>query len=207
MAQRADFHRYDVLEHSFRCVRYAPSSIRLTALLHDVGKPYCFLRDGNFYAHPEEGARIAHDILTRLKAPKKQIGNIETLILLHMRDYDLKMRERKVKTIILEHETLFCDLLALKQADYSACKDDLSPAPCVVKWKTIYQDLKDTHIPLSVSQLAVNGTDLLNLHIPSKSIGTILQLLLRECALNGLRNEKNTLLLRAQKFYTKKENL
>ena len=39
MAQRADYHRYDVLNHSLRAVYYAQKEVRLAALLHDVGKP------------------------------------------------------------------------------------------------------------------------------------------------------------------------
>ena len=49
--QRLDFHKYDVLEHSFRAVLYAPRDIRLAALLHDVGKPFCYRRDGNTFLH------------------------------------------------------------------------------------------------------------------------------------------------------------
>ena len=52
MNQRKDFHVFDVLEHTIRCVGHAPAEIRFAALFHDVGKPFCLLRDGNFYAHP-----------------------------------------------------------------------------------------------------------------------------------------------------------
>ena len=103
MRQREDFHRYDVLEHSFRCVRYAPPEIRFAALLHDAGKPYCYLRDGNFYEHAKEGARIAEKILTGLKAPKKLIVETKTLVSLHMKDYNLQMRPNKIRRTIVEY--------------------------------------------------------------------------------------------------------
>ncbi len=74
MAQRADFHKYDVLEHSLRATMYAPKELRLAALLHDVGKPFCVLRDGNSFAHPTEGERIVKEILHRLKAPNRTIS-------------------------------------------------------------------------------------------------------------------------------------
>ena len=137
MAQRKDFHDHDVLEHTFRCVRYAPPAIRWAALLHDCGKPLCMLRDGNFYAHPAEGARIAEETLVRLKAPVRLTEETKTLVLLHMRDFNLQMREGKVRREIVHAYPLLEKLFALKQADYSACKDDLSPAPSVVKWKRI----------------------------------------------------------------------
>ena len=70
MEQRADFHKYDVLEHSLRACAYADKRVRLACLLHDVGKPLCALRDGNSYAHPQEGAMLTKTILQRLKAPR-----------------------------------------------------------------------------------------------------------------------------------------
>ena len=48
MQQRKDFHLYDVLEHSLKCFLYAPQSIRLSALLHDVAKPFCFEKTAIF---------------------------------------------------------------------------------------------------------------------------------------------------------------
>jgi len=47
------------------------AELRLAALLHDVGKPYCYANFGNYHRHEIEGARIAEEILTRLKAPNK----------------------------------------------------------------------------------------------------------------------------------------
>ena len=114
MPQRADFHRYDVLEHSFRCVRYAQPFVRWAALLHDAGKPLCFLRDGNFHAHPEEGARIAEEILTRLKAPAKLTEETKSLVALHMRDFDLNMRGSKVRREIVRAYPLLEKLLAAR---------------------------------------------------------------------------------------------
>lgn len=206
MPQRSDFHDFDVLEHSLLCVRYAPPSIRFTALLHDAGKPFCYLRDGNFHAHPEEGARIAREFLTRLKAPKKLINDTEQLVLLHMRDLDLNMRESKIRRLILQNERLFFDLLALKQADYSACKNDLSPAPCVTKWKGVYQKMKREGVPCSLSELAVDGTDALDAGIPPRAVGETLHALLGECAINGLKNDRETLMKRLNKLASPKEN-
>jgi len=207
MAQRNDFHRYDVLEHSLRCVRYAPPAVRFAALLHDVGKPFCYLHDGNFHNHPEEGARLAREILTRLKAPKKLVSDTETLVLLHMRDFDLKMREYKIRKLILQFRPLFADLLALKQADYSACKDDLSEAPCVKKWKEIYQTMKAEGAPFSLADLAIDGTDAIRLGIAPQDVGATLRTLLDRCALDGLKNDRETLLSVLAKLARKKEDL
>ena len=200
MSQRADFHDHDVLEHSFRCVCYAPPEIRLAALLHDVGKPFCFLRDGNFHAHPEEGARIARDILTRLKAPKKTIAETETLVRIHMRDFNLLMKESKVRRELVEYRPLLEKLFALKQADYSACKDDLSPAPAVLKWRAELQKMKEEGAPLSLKELAVDGKDAQSAGIPPARISDVLDELLFYCACDGARNNREHLLKRLKKL-------
>ena len=203
MAQRADFHAHDVLEHSLRCVRYAPQNIRLAALLHDVGKPFCLLRDGNFHAHPEEGARIARDILTRLKAPKKVITETETLVRIHMRDFDLKMKPNKVRRELVEYLPLLDELFALKQADYSACKDDLSPAPAVMKWRAELQKMKAEGAPLSLKELAVGGKDAKAAGIPPARTGEVLEELLMYCAFDGTRNNREHLIKRLKKLAEK----
>ncbi len=199
MAQRSDYHKYDVLEHSMRCVRYAPKEIRLCALLHDVGKPYCFIKDGNFYEHPQEGARLARDILNRLVAPKKLTEETALLIEWHMRDFNLQMREGKLRREMLTFYPLLHQLLALKQADFSACQDDVRPAPTVVKWNVLLAQMKAEGVPFTLCELNLSGTDVLKAGYPKQRVGEILQELLLWCAEDGTRNERKKLLLRLKK--------
>lgn len=199
LEQRADFHNYDVLEHSLRCVKYANKEIRFAALLHDVGKPFCYFRDGNFYDHPAEGARIAEEILLRLKAPKRLVAETKELVSLHMRDPDLKMRENKVRRTIAEHYALFPSLLALFQADYSACKDDLSPSPVLEKWRAISEKMEAEGAPRCLKELNLNGNDLLRLGVPPEKIGEVLHELLLFAIEDGSRNRRDVLLKRAEK--------
>ena len=205
MKQRADFHDCDVLEHTFRCVRYAPPEIRFAALLHDVGKPFCHLRDGNFYAHAEEGARIAEEIMARLSAPKKLTEDTVKLVRLQMRDFNLAMRENKVRAEIVKYRPFLENLLALKQADYSACKGDLSPAPAVLKWNAVLETMIREGVPFTVRELAVNGKDLQALGVAPEDTGTVLQRLLGECIPDGSRNAREFLLARAEKIYLRRK--
>lgn len=202
MAQRSDFHDHDVLEHSFRCVLYAPPAIRFAALLHDVGKPFCYLRDGNFHMHPQEGARLAREILTRLKAPKKLTEETEALVLYHMRDYNLQMKESKIRKEIIALYPLLEKLLALKQADYSACKDDLSVAPVLVKWRNVLNRMRQEGAPCTLGELAVNGKDLQQAGVEAQNTAFVLRELLQFCAQNGALNQKRFLLQYAKKHYT-----
>ncbi len=202
IVQRRDFHDHDVLEHSLRCALYAPPEIRFAALLHDVGKPFCYLRDGNFYEHPREGARIAEEILTRLKAPKALTEKTKRLVLLHMRDYNLQMKGVKVRRAIVENAPLLPALLALFQADYSACKDDTGEAPVVGKWKSILAEMEREGAPRTPGELAVNGKELQAAGISPKRTGEALDDLLCYAAEDGRRNEKNALIARAQKLFS-----
>lgn len=203
MEQRKDFHDYDVLEHSFRAVLYSPPEIRFAALLHDCGKPFCYLRDGNYHDHAEEGARIAEEILTRLKAPKKLTERTKELVRLHMRDVKMQMRENGVRRVIVEHYDLLPDLLKVFQADYSACKDDLSPAPAVVKWQAIFEKMEEEGAPRTLRELNINGTEVQALGVPPAETGAVLNELLLNCAYDGTQNTHEKLTQRVLKLYVK----
>ncbi len=204
MPQRSDIHRYDVLEHSFRTVKYADESIRLAALLHDIGKPYCMKNFGNFYGHETEGARIAEEVCNRLKVPKKLTEKVVKLTALHMYDLRCDARENKVRKFIVKNLDYFDELMLLKQADFSACRDDLSPAPSVVKMTAILQKMKEEGVPLDLKQLAVRGDELIEAGCPKELTGKALENLLLACAVGQTENEKEKLISYAKKsrFFT-----
>ncbi|MBR1975110.1 MAG: CCA tRNA nucleotidyltransferase [Clostridia bacterium] len=200
MVQRADFHKYDVLEHSLRTVKYADKRIRLAALFHDVGKPYCKLQFGNSYEHPTEGAKLAREILNRLKAPKKTVDQVCLLTELHMYDLDGKTSENKLRRFFVLHANIMDELLLIKQADFSACADNLSPAPTFVRWTKLLDKMREEGVPFSLKSLAVNGNDLLRLGIAPHRISTVLNKLLLHTATNARDNKKERLLLLAKGF-------
>ena len=194
MAQRADFHAYDILEHSLRAATYAPTNVRLAALLHDVGKPFFQLRDGHVHAHPEEGARIATEILTRLKVPKKTIQQTQALVKWHMYDFDCRAKENKLRRFFVQEQEILQELLLLKQADFSACTDDLSVAPTVKKWQELLAKMKAENAPMRLKELAVNGNDLLEKEIEPKWIAKVLKELLNLAVCDPKLNKKERLL-------------
>ena len=200
MAQRADFHDHDVLEHSFRAALYAPARVRLAALLHDVGKPYCTLRDGNSHDHPIEGKTLTTRILQRLKAPKKTIEQVGALVEWHMYDFNCQTSENKLRRFFVRNYAILEDLLALKQADFSACKDDLSTAPTCARWQALLQKMKAQNVPFSLKELAVNGNDLLALGVTPSHISGVLHALLLHTAVLPQDNEKKRLCKLAKGF-------
>ncbi len=193
MTQRADFHKYDVLEHSLRALLYAREDIRLAALLHDVGKPFCALRDGNSHAHPNEGERLVKGILTRLKAPRRLIEETASLTKWHMYDFNNQTSENKLRRFLVERYDILDKLLAVKQADFSACMDDVSTAPTCVRWKTLLSAMQEEGVPMTKKQLAVTGKDLLALDIPPARIANTLRALLMHTAIQPQDNIKKRL--------------
>lgn len=199
MTQRQDFHMYDVLEHSLRCAMYAPDDIRLVALLHDVGKPYCKITSGNFYNHEKEGARIVAEICERLKVPKKLAEETVRLTSLHMYDGGGNVRESKIRRMIVSNRDVFFKLVELKQADYSACRDDLSEAPAITRWREIYGEMIKEGVPFNLRELKVRGDDLIAEGIPKAKCGKVLDRLLLECAVLPQLNERNKLIITAKR--------
>lgn len=199
LKQRPDFHKYDVLEHSLRAVLYADKDIRLAALLHDVGKPFCQNRDDNVHAHPEEGEKLTRAILTRLKAPTKTIDETAKLVSLHMYDFNCKTGENKLRRFFATHYPILEKLLLIKQADFSACMDNLSIAPTCARWIKLLEKLKQERAPLTIKQLALSGKDLLNAGIAPCRISKILQNLLYHAVCNPKDNVKERLIKLALK--------
>lgn len=78
-------------------------TLALGALLHDVGKPPTFrvAERIRFDGHVEEGVRMAHEILRRLRFSSEVMEEVEALVANHMRFKDLqKMRDSTLKRFL-----------------------------------------------------------------------------------------------------------
>ena len=168
-------------------------ALRAAALLHDVGKPFCHLRDGNSHEHPKEGARIAVDVLERLKAPKKTIEQVQELTLWHMYDFNCEVKENKLRRFFVDHYPYLEELLLIKQADYSGCMDDTSVAPTVKRWNALLETMKSEGAPLTLKELAIKGSDLVQ-RIPAPLISLVLKELLYHAVCHPKDNQKERLL-------------
>ncbi len=194
MVQRADFHKYDVLEHSLRAVLHSNPSVRLASLLHDVAKPYCFKRDGMYYKHDVEGERLAENILMRLKADKTTVKKVKFLVKAHMVDLDCSMREQKVRLFMAKNFDMLKELLYIKQADFRASLEDDSTAPTLIKWGKIYWDMCKNGQPFSLKELKITAEDLIGIGYSGESIGKELKKLFEFAVVTDGANEKERLL-------------
>ena len=200
ITQRADFHAHDVLEHALRTCRYADNSIRFAALLHDIGKATVWREKGVFSGHDRVGAELVENVLRRLKAPKYLIEECTQLTAMHMFDLDGSLPEEKIRRFFVENFALLGKLFALRQADFSAGKDNLEKCPTVIKWEKILEKMRAEGVPFSIKELKIDGNMLKNIAATDRDIGKILEKLLMYCCLDGKRNERDILLKQARIF-------
>ncbi len=101
-------------------------TLALGALLHDVGKPPTFrVADRiRFDGHAEEGVKLAHDILTRLRFSREDTEQVEALVANHMKFKDVpRMKESTLKRFLRLPE--FEEHLELHRLDCLASHGDL----------------------------------------------------------------------------------
>ena len=205
--QRSPHHAYDLYTHIAHVTAAVPRdlTLRWAALLHDTGKIPTFTTDkngrGHFYGHARESARLANEILLRLKAPTALREQVVRLTELHMTkpEPDRKLLRRWLSRY--GEETLD-QLLLLQEADMSskgtgkAEERDIFP-----QVRAIIREIKADHACLQIRDLAVDGRDLMTLGFtPGKALGSCLAQLLEAVLDERLPNEREPLLDEAKKL-------
>lgn len=188
MKQRADFHKYDVFNHILETVRFARSDVRLAALMHDVAKPYCFARTGRYRGHDVEGERLAREVMTRLRYPKRTIERVSRLVKLHMYDLKCEAKESTLRKFVQENVGILDELLALKEADSKGSGMPEAKNPTAARIRSVYEDMVREGVPFSIKDLKVGGNDLDSL--PEAKRGSVLKEILVECAVNPQMNDR-----------------
>ena len=179
-------HCYNVGEHTIAALQnIRPDKVlRLTMLFHDVAKPVCKSQDENgiyhFYGHPNLGARIAREILRRLRFDNDTTDRVTALITWH--DHRPQLKEAAVRrTIHRVGLRQYPDLFEVKQADTLAKnrykrKEKLD---YLEEYRRIYQEILGRNQCLTLKDLAVDGKDLIQEGMePGKELGTVLEHLL-----------------------------
>jgi putative nucleotidyltransferase with HDIG domain len=198
-------HIYTVWEHNLKALATCPSnklSVRLAALLHDVGKPRTKKGDGyrsTFYNHDHVGARMVRAMLTRLRFSRAVIDHAALLVDNHLFYYNVgEVTEASVRRLIrrvgLENMR---DLMDVRIGDRLG-----SGVPKAKPYKLRHLEYmvdKVSQDPISAKMLKVNGTDLIGtLGMPAgPAIGAILDVLLAEVIEDPTKNDRDALLTRA----------
>lgn len=194
-------HDKDVYEHTMIVLDNTSNDLilRLSALLHDIGKPMTFSVDnegvGHFYKHHLEGVIIAENILKRLKFDSVTVDKVSILIREHMSRYDF-LRSSSIKKFINRVGIENLDnLFKLQIADIKGSKPphDFSK---VLDLKEKVEKIINEKQPLTVKDLDINGYDLIKIGIkPGKQMGEMLNNLLEQVLENPDLNKKEKLLM------------
>ncbi len=196
LAQPALYHKYDVLEHTFRCVGYTPpiANLRLAALLHDVGKAYSYKNFGNFHGHEKCSEVSARIILSRLRYPKDVVEQVARLCANHMYDMRGDMREAKVRVFVAKNYDIIDKLVALIRADRLATG---MADPDAVKEPHRFELVRDVMLkdgtPILKKSLRISGKDLADMGFEGEAISQALDTLWRECVISPSNNNREWL--------------
>lgn len=169
LKQEPKYHVYDVFEHAVQTMFYCPPEIRLSGLMHDIGKPASLKKHGSMYFHGEEGVAIAKRRLGNggLRLSTREITSVCRLIAAHMYDIDGLTSERKLKMFIVDNLDYIENIVKLKRADAKASAG--SPDAVSVSAERIEKMAKIMRTdgtPLSLADLKVDGNDLEGTKVP-----------------------------------------
>ena len=209
--QRNKHHCYDVWGHILHSVAAIESDplLRVTMLLHDIGKPRACTTDRygsrHFKGHQQISAEMASVILKRLTFPNAFNADCLQLIIAH--DIRFDGSQRQVKRVLQKlGEENMRRLFAVQRADVAAQsdyrRDDKLAATALAERQ--FEELVRSRACVSLRGLAVNGSDLMALgYREGRAVGAALSRLLDEVIDGELPNEREKLLQRAEQIKTK----
>ena len=202
VAQHTPNHIYTVDVHTLKALKNieADAILRLTMLIHDFGKPEVKKTkpDGRdiFYRHPEVSAKLAGQILKRLKFDNYTLEHVVRLVQWHGLKYNADEIDVR-KALNRVGRDIFNDFLKVQTADVSAKNPAVidGKLKLLEEKKHIYHQIFDENQCFEIKALAVNGKDLIQAGIaPGPLLGAVLERLLEMVIEDQSLNVKETLL-------------
>ena len=180
--QHNKHHMYTVGEHTIHALEAISENkvLRLAILLHDVAKPLCITTDeegqDHFKGHPQEGAKMAKEILRRLKFDNDTITHVCLFVRYH--DDRPALSATSVRRMMSRiGEENMEGLLAVKRADTlgQSMYQRREKLAYIDEFEKLYQQIIREQQCVKKSDLALNGRDLIRMGMqPGKQIGAVL---------------------------------
>ncbi|MBM3286886.1 MAG: HD domain-containing protein [Candidatus Eisenbacteria bacterium] len=201
------YHAFDIYHHSLCVTDQAPAKnkiVRLAALLHDLGKVATRHEAAGrvtFYNHQVVGARMADQILRRLRYSGEERERVVHLVEQHMFHYNSDWTDAAVRRFVRAvGPELMEDLFAVRAAD--TLGNGLKRGGVsghLLELRSRIAEIRARDEALSVRDLQIDGHDLMSaLGIAEGPlIGRILDALLDEVLEDPARNAHDALLGRA----------
>lgn len=202
--QNHPHHIYNVGVHSVESMKYVPANVtlRLTMLLHDIGKIYTHKVDekgiDHFHGHPKKSAQMAKEIMKDLRFDNHTINEVYNLCFYH--DYHIKQKVDRafVKKLMNRlGEKGFDDMMQVQYADAMAQNPDkLPPKLEVIEYeKAQKKDVVEKGEPYRVDMLCIKGQDLMTAGVPK---GPVIGYVIGRCVEQVIKhpeyNEKDILI-------------
>ena len=202
--QDTPHHMYNVGEHTLQAMRNIRSDkvLRLTMLLHDMGKPALKTMDeagvAHFKKHAAESEKIAKRILKRLKFDNDTLNKVTKLVFYH--DYRMPATPKNVRRAMNKiGEDLFPYYMEVRRADVLAQSMYRREEKIrnLDEIEEIYKEIVRNKECVSLRSLAITGKDLIDAGMePGKEIGEKLNELLELVIENPELNTKEKLMER-----------
>jgi putative nucleotidyltransferase with HDIG domain len=213
-----EWHAYDVYRHNLSTLDAAPPgdfTLRLAALLHDVGKSRTAARreDGRgntFYQHEHVGADMVGPMLARLRLPRETVETVAHLVRQHMYSADPEAQDKTLRRFVRRIGVESLDrLFALRWADIAGSgmpkRDDSNE-----RFEGRIAAVLAEEPAFSVRDLTLSGEDVIALMVRhgaapagfrgDRRVGELLQALLEEVTDDPSRNEAAVLAERAERY-------
>ncbi|MDD6261911.1 MAG: tRNA nucleotidyltransferase [Clostridiales bacterium] len=203
--QNTPWHDRDVWEHTVAAVNAAERDpiMRLSMFFHDLGKPACFTEENgraHFRGHPAESARIAGDVLSRLKSDNATAKTVKTVVAAHEETVRMPAEVIPAKRLVRRYgyENAM-RLLASARADLAAKPHIPGAAEKLDRIGKIVDALRAGNACVDLGGLAVGGRELIEAGVPKgKAVGEVLEKLLSMVIEESVENERGALIKAAE---------
>ena len=213
-----EWHAYDVYRHNLATLDAAPAgdvTLRLAALLHDVGKPRTAAprpdgRGNTFYQHEHVGAEMVPTMLARLRLPNETVDTVAHLVRHHMYNADPDAQSNTLRRFVRRIGPEHLDrLFALRWADIDGSglpkrQDDNE------RFQARVAAVLGEDPPFRVRDLAISGDDVVAMLVRAgiappgfrgdRRVGEVLHALFEEVTDDPSRNEAGLLAERAERY-------
>lgn len=203
--QNSKWHIYDVYTHIVKSVAVAPKKdyIRLALLLHDIGKPFVKTTDekgqDHFKGHPSVSVELSKAALKQFKVSNEIFYKVIMLVKIH--DKHITLKPSNIKRWLRElGEDLTLDFIDVKIADMKTHNLDLagSELEYLEQVKELTKKIIASDEPYRISDLKINGNDLLAIGYKGKQISDELESLINIVSSNPEFNTREKLLNQAK---------
>lgn len=210
------FHAYDIYYHSLYSCDAAPKDkplVRLSALLHDIGKVSTRKQaeDGEytFYNHEVIGARLVRKLMKRLKFSNTEMEIVNNLVINHMFHYTDDWSDGAVRRFMRKVGVEnIPDLFELREADRIGNGTRTGLPEPIKKLQERIDAVIEAENAITVRDLHINGNIIMEKFDlkPGPVIGRILHDLLEIVLDEPEMNRGDILLEKAEEIYTALKN-